>query len=79
MGNLNLCGSNTVIYATIGALLLSSALPPDRKELIGNILLTIGQALITAQSACGDCDIKDDKCADAFSPYMNCSNQSYYH
>ncbi|MDF2612929.1 MAG: hypothetical protein K0S71_715 [Clostridia bacterium] len=81
MFNLNLCGSDTVIYSTIIALLISSTLPPEKKELIGNILLTIGQALITAESACEVCDPKVDQYADQCSPYMNMpyANQAYYH
>lgn len=79
MYNLNLCGSNTVIYSTIIALLISSALPAERKELIGNILLTIGQALLTAESACESCDVKEVKAADSCSPYMYYANQQYYH
>ena len=55
MYNSNCCGINTIIIATLVALIISNCMGEDGQDRWGNILLLVGQILVTLPTVEGKC------------------------
>ncbi len=59
----NFCGSNTILFSMIIALLLSGMLDNEERKSLGSVLLTVGQVLFMAGIICDQQVVKKEAVA----------------
>lgn len=61
MYNFNKCGTSTILIAAIGTLIFAQCLNEEKQELWGNMILLIGQILVTIPLLNDTCDCGREK------------------